>query len=105
VDGNTSTYWCASSGSFPQWLDVDLGSAKTLLNIKTNFYASETWKYKIEGSNDNSNWTMLADLTGSGINAQNTSDNVSGSYRYVRLTVTYGSVDWAAVREFQVYGN
>lgn len=103
VDGDNGTYWCASSGSFPQWIDVDLGSSQSLSQIQTIFYANETWYYKIEGSPNNSTWTTLADHTGSGINSQSQTDSVSGSYRYVRVTVTNASVDWAAIREIKIY--
>jgi hypothetical protein len=103
-DGNTGTWWCASSAAFPQWLKVNLGAAHPLANVETIFYASETWKYKVEGSNNDSTWTMLKDNT-AGIVTGDVTDSISGSYQYVRITVTYGSVDWAAIREFKVNGN
>ncbi|MCQ6558753.1 discoidin domain-containing protein [Paenibacillus mendelii] len=103
LDGDDSTYWCAADGTKPQWLHVDLGTSHKMNEVITKFYAIDSWKYKVEGSLDNSTWTTLADHTGSGINGQITSDPVSGSYRYVRITIT-GSVNWAAIRELQLFG-
>lgn len=114
VDGNTGTYWCASSGSFPQWIDVDLGSQQKLAFVKQITQVSEPqappwgaltrYYYKIEGSNDNTNWDLLVDKTGSGSAGQWYTDEARGMYRYVKLTIT-GSSDgnWAALSEFQVY--
>lgn len=104
LDGSTSTFWCASSGSFPQWLTVDLGDSYELTTSTVTFYASEIWKYTIEGSNDNSTWAMLLDNTSAGTNGQTASHGLEGSWRYVRITITYSSVDWAAIREFKLYG-
>lgn len=105
LDGNDATYWCASNGVFPQWLNVDLGSNNIISDIKTKFYANELWKYKIEGSKDNTNWTVLVDKTGTGVSAQDVDDHAGGVYRYVRITVTESGGDWAAIREFKVYGD
>jgi hypothetical protein len=102
VDNSSRTYWCAANGTFPQWLSVDLGVNTKLSLIQTKFYANEQWKYKIEGSEDNSNWSSLANHT-AGANGYFMNDTVRGNFRYVRLTVTGASVDWAAVREFTVF--
>lgn len=104
VDNAARSYWCASSGAFPQWLSVDLGKAYSLSAIQTGFYASETWKYKIEGSPSGSgDWSMLADRTGAGMEGYRMNDTVSGSFRYIRISVTGSSQDWAAIREFKVF--
>lgn len=104
VDGDDSTAWGASSGAWPQSLTVDLGAPYSLGNIETTFDANETWKYKLEGSTDNASWTTLVDNTASGVTAQDTYDKVAGSYRYVKLTITGSSYDWAGVDSLRVYG-
>ncbi len=104
VDNGARTYWCAASGTFPQWLSVDLGNAYSLSTIQTGFYATETWKYRIEGSlSGTGNWVLLTDKTGAGMDGYRMNDTVSGSFRYVRITVTGSSKDWAAIREFKVF--
>jgi hypothetical protein len=107
VDGDLATYWCASGGSFPQWLKVDLGSSSALGTIKQTFYDNDntTFYYKFEGSNDDTNYTVLADRTASGLLGQTFTETVSGSYRYVRMTVTNATnLHWASSKEFEVYG-
>jgi len=107
VDGILSTNWCPSSGSFPQWIKVDLGSSCSLNLIKQTFWTGNgaIFKYKIEGSNDDLNYTTLVDRTGTGVTSQVCNEAVSGSYRYVKLTITYVSDNnWASSKEFEVYG-
>jgi len=102
VDNSPRTYWCAANGTFPQWLSVDLGVNTKLSLIQTKFIASEQWKYRIDGSVDKTNWSLLANHS-DGTEGYLMNDTVSGNFRYIRLTVTGASVDWAAVREFSVF--
>ena len=108
VDGNVATGWVAANGSFPQWIVVDLGALSALSSVNITFVASDTWRYKIEGSNDNAfsdlMWTTLADHTSLGISGQTNSDNVTGTFRYLRVYVTNTGNNWAAINEFQVFG-
>ena len=104
VDNGARSYWCAASGTFPQWLSVDLGANHSLSTIVSEFYASETWNYRIEGSlTGTGGWTLLKDKTGTGMEGYRMIDTVSGSFRYVRITVTGSTRDWAALREFKVF--
>lgn len=103
IDGDADTYWCAADGAFPQWLTVDLGSAQTLSRATTAFFVNDTWKYTIEGSNDNVGWTLLADRSAAGVTAGQVADNLNGSYRYVRIKIVSGAANWAAIREFNLY--
>jgi len=102
VDNSPRTYWCAGNGTFPQWLSVDLGVNTALSSILTKFYANEQWKYKIEGSTDNTTWSTLASHTDGAV-GYFMKDSVNGNFRYIRITVTGATVDWAAIREFSVY--
>ena len=86
ADGNTSTYWCADGETLPQWITVDLGSDSLLSAVEQNFLDFDTWGFKLEGSLDNSSWTTLMDKT-AGVAGQCFVQNVTGIYRYVRLTV------------------
>ncbi len=106
VDGNVATLWCPTDGTFPQWLKVDLGSLYSLGTVKQRFHDDDnsTFYYKIEGSTDNTNWTVLADRTNTGRTGQTFEESVSGTYRYVRLTVTNATNShWASSDEFEVY--
>jgi hypothetical protein len=63
---------------------------------------------KVEVSNNNSNWTLVADKTASTSTTQTQADAFSASARYVRITVTgltTSPATWASFYEFRVFGN
>jgi hypothetical protein len=103
VDGRTDDFWSARDGTFPQWLMVDLGVPYNLESIKTIFYATELWKYKLQCSVDGARWTMLADNTSTGLWSQIMNDSVDATCRYIKIGVTGSTADWAAIREIEVY--
>ena len=104
ADGNTSTYWSANSDTFPQWMTVDLGSDSSLRVVEQNFVDFDTWKFKVEGSRDNVSWTPLMDRS-DGVVGQSFKQNVTGTYRYVRLTVLASAAKhWASSSELNVHG-
>ncbi|MCR4430911.1 MAG: S-layer homology domain-containing protein [Tepidanaerobacteraceae bacterium] len=108
-DGSTSTRWCASSGSTPQWWLVDLGTSSSIVGSQVIWESdSVAYKYKIESSDDYSNWTTLVDNTNN-TTAQQVQNDVfpEGSKgRFVRITITgkSSSSAWASFYEFKVYG-
>jgi hypothetical protein len=104
-DGSTATRWCALAGTFPQWWQVDLGANKILTKMDIAWYLSATrsYKYKIEVSTDNANYTLVADKT-TNTTFGDTSDTFSASARYVRVTVTGSSTGYASAYEFKVFG-
>lgn len=104
-DGNSDTRWAASSGSYPQWWKVDLGSTKNISKFVAIWFGTEgrTYKYKIEISNDDSNYTTIIDKTNNNISGK-TIDTFSSSARYVRITITGSTSGWASAYEFKVYG-
>lgn len=104
LDGNTSTYWVANSGALPQWLTVDLGRPHDVFAVEQDFKDQDTWRFKIEGSLDNQQWTTIADHT-DGIEGQSFHEPAHGTFRYVRMTLT-GSASgyWAASTSLKVLG-
>ena len=112
VDDNMGTAWIAKDAR-PQWITVDLGKVYRLDQTRwtsTNASHMVNYRYRIEASNDKSSWTMLADRSAEGVTTNDFCvDNVSGSYRYVRLTVTEilcdqdGTSHGTSVAEFQIY--
>ncbi|MCO7127900.1 family 43 glycosylhydrolase [Sporolactobacillus shoreicorticis] len=111
--------WNPSSAYMPvnvpfEW-QVDLQKNKKLSRIDISFVSyngSETYaQFQIYGSNDRSQWTLLKD------ESQNKttsfiSDDISGTYRYVKIAVSRvvnahngNAASWAAgFTEVQVYG-
>ncbi|HTZ44390.1 MAG TPA: discoidin domain-containing protein, partial [Jatrophihabitans sp.] len=101
VDGSTSTRW-ASAASDPQWLQVDLGSSRTVCQVGLN-WAAYASAYAIQASDDATNWTTLIS-TGATANALQ-SVAVTGHGRYLRM---YGTARGKAstgysLKEFQVF--
>ena len=98
IDGYVNTRWAASSGTYRQWWKIDLGSAKAVsgMDIKWFGSASRAYKYKIETSADNVNFTTVVDRT---LNTAfgDTSDNFTANARYFRVTVR--EVRGAGVRQ------
>ncbi len=110
VDGNQATYWESANNAFPQWIQADLGSAKTLSRIVLKLPA--TWESRTEtlavrGSTDGTAFTDLAAATGYAFAAGTNTVTipVTASTRYVRLNVT-ANTQWPAAQlsEFELYG-
>jgi F5/8 type C domain/Beta-1,3-glucanase/Putative Ig domain len=100
-DGNLGTRW-SSAFSDPQWLQVDLGSSKTICGVTLSWETAYGKAFQIQTSPDGTTWTSIfATTTGTGGTQALT---VSGTGRYVRMNGTargtqYGYSLW----EFDVY--
>ncbi|GHF59600.1 hypothetical protein GCM10018790_41900 [Kitasatospora xanthocidica] len=105
VDGSTATRWCANDGSTGHWLKVDLGSTRSLTGTRIAWELDQTnYRYKIEGSTDNSTWTTLADLTATTGTGQVQVAQFRTQARYVRVTVTGLPTNvYASIRNLEVY--
>ncbi len=82
TDGNTGTRW-SSAFSDPQWLEVDLGSSKSICQVVLDWEAAYATAFQIQTSTDNTNWTTIYSTT-SGTGGTQTL-NVTGSGRYLRM--------------------
>ncbi|MCL8017219.1 alpha-L-fucosidase [Streptomyces sp. AS02] len=105
VDGSTATRWSASNGSAGHWLKIDLGATTSLTGVRVAWELDATnYRYKIEGSTDNSTWTTLADRTDTTSTSQVQVAPFSAQARYIRVTVTgLPSGVWASIRNLEVY--
>ena len=113
TDGNTSTYWESSNNSFPQWLQVDLGAAKSFSRIVLDLPPATSWSTRtqtlsVQGSTDGSSFSTIVGSANYTFNPS-TGNTVtitfpSASYRYVRLNFT-ANTGWPAgqVSEVQVW--
>jgi hypothetical protein len=115
VDGNTSTYWESTDNDFPQWFQVDLGSATSISRIVMYLPPSSAWNTRtqtitIQGSTDGTNYTTLVPSQGYTFNPS-TGNTASITFtattvRYVKLTFT-ANTGWPAgqLSELQVYSS
>ena len=103
-DGSLATRWTASSGTYPQWWRVDLGSSQAVGKVVTDWYnaSARSYKYRIETSDNDVNYATVVDATGNAIQGQ-TIDTFTATARYVRITVTGSTAGWAAFWECKVY--
>ncbi|MEV6980170.1 penicillin acylase family protein [Sphaerisporangium sp. NPDC051017] len=102
VDGDPTTRW-ASASSDDQYLQVDLGSAKTVSRVVLRWEAAYAAAYAIQTSADGSTWTTVASTT----TGDGGVDNVTFSpatARYVRMKgVTRGTTYGYSLYELEVY--
>jgi hypothetical protein len=107
-DGDTSTRWCASDGSTPQWWMVDLASKFNLTGSEVMWeFDNRVYRYKIEVSEDKTNWKLVVDKTNNARRLQIQRDSFSAeAVRYLRITITSigSSNTWASFWEFSVFG-
>jgi Flp pilus assembly protein TadG len=115
VDGNTGTYWESTDNAFPQWFQVDLGSAKSISRLVMDLPPSTSWgartqTIQIQGSTDGTTYTTLVGATGYTFNPTTgntaTTTFTTANVRYVKLTFT-ANTGWPAgqLSELQVYGS
>ncbi len=107
-DGSASTRWCAADAGTGHWWKVDLGANHNLTGCEVVWEFARAYKYRIEVSSDNVNWTTAVNKTSNTDTSQTqTSSFTANSQRYVRITVTGGldSTHWASFYEFRVTGN
>ncbi|HEV2345224.1 MAG TPA: discoidin domain-containing protein [Actinocrinis sp.] len=104
VDGDPNTYWESTDNAFPQWIQVDLGSAKSIGSLTLTLPPSTSWGARtqtitVQGSTDGTNYTTIVGSTGYTFDpASNNSVSVtlpSTTTRYVKLTFT-ANTGWPA---------
>ncbi len=107
IDGieSSSNYWGTTSAlKLPQWLQLDLGSQRSICQTTTHFYDrdSRTYTYYIQVSVDGSNWnTVVSTKTGIGI-VTDTFNSVTA--RYVQIMMTGNTANLAAhIEEIKIY--
>ncbi|HEY0541782.1 MAG TPA: discoidin domain-containing protein, partial [Actinoallomurus sp.] len=103
VDGNLGTRW-SSGFSDPQWLQVDLGSTRSLCKVTLNWENAYATAFQVQVSTNASTWTTVYSTTTGTGGAQ--SLNVTGSGRYIRMYGTARTTQWGySLWEFQVNGS
>ncbi|SBT46056.1 discoidin domain-containing protein [Micromonospora narathiwatensis] len=100
VDGNLGTRW-SSAAADPQWIQVDLGSSRTICRVDLSWEAAYATAYQIQVSDNGSTWTTVYATTTSTGGTQTLT--VTGSGRYVRVYGTARATVWGySLWEFAV---
>ncbi|HEV7652908.1 MAG TPA: discoidin domain-containing protein [Actinophytocola sp.] len=102
VDGDAGTRW-SSAFADPQWIQVDLGTAAAVEEVRLSWEAAYARAFTVQVSSDATAWsTVYSTAAGTG-SAQTLA--VSATARYVRLQLTARATQYGySLWEFQVYG-
>ncbi|MER5652714.1 discoidin domain-containing protein [Streptomyces sp. NPDC002131] len=115
VDGNVDTYWESANSTFPQWLQVDLGSAMGVGRVVLTLPPAVAWAARsqtvsVQGSIDGASFGLLLGSVACAFDPA--SGNTAAltlpagtATRHVRLVFT-ANTGWPAgqVSEFRVFG-
>jgi hypothetical protein len=101
TDGNLGTRW-SSQFSDPQWLDVDLGTTRSICQVVLHWETAYGKAFQIQTSPDNATWTTIFSTT-TGTGGTQTV-NLSGTGRYIRMFGTVRGTQWGySLWEFDVF--
>ncbi|MFF4192169.1 discoidin domain-containing protein [Nonomuraea sp. NPDC001831] len=108
TDGDQATYWESANNAFPQWIQVDLGSAVSVNEVVLKL--PSTWEPRtqtltVQGGTEGSPLTTLSASAVRTFAPAATITFTAATVRYVRVTVT-ANTGWPAaqVSEFEVRG-
>lgn len=107
VDGDLNTIWNAGSGP-PQWIEVDLGEAKTVdeIDLVVSQFPDSQTTHRVWGkANEGDPYTLLHEFDGFTVDAQVLQYVLptDQQLRYIKIETTASS-SWVAWREIEVYG-
>jgi hypothetical protein len=113
TDADQNTYWESANNAFPQWVQVDLGSAQSASRVVLTLpagWGARNETLSLQGSTDGSNFSTVKASASYAFNpsANNTVTITfpATTQRYLRLNVTANS-GWAAgqISGFQVWNS
>ncbi|MFD7026847.1 family 20 glycosylhydrolase [Streptomyces sp. NPDC059917] len=104
TDGDPASRW-SSAYADPQWLQVDLGSTRSVDRVVLRWEAAYGKSFQIQLSDDGATW-RTAYTTTSGAGGVQDLVGLSGSGRYIRMYGTQrGTAYGYSLYEFEVYGD
>jgi hypothetical protein len=109
-DGDPQTCWRADDEpeDGPEWWQVDLQRPFDLSGCQIRWpFDGKRYRYKVEGSTDRKNWSVLSDQTNATATSQvhDLKFQKAGQVRYLKITVTgFDEGCWASICEVKVFG-
>lgn len=116
ADEQCKTFWMAERNGSGEWLQLDLGAPATVYAVQVNYhdYQSNLYgripglrhRYRVEGSLDGTEWTMLADRTESYRDTPNDYVEVERPtrVRYIRYVNGEVPTPHLALSDLRVFG-
>ncbi|GIT78758.1 hypothetical protein LLS1_04270 [Leifsonia sp. LS1] len=109
TDGNMTTRWIADRTGSPDtsWLQVDLGSVRSIGAVRMFWESSYASQYKIQVSDDGKTWTDAYVTPTAGSDGATDLVGVSATGRYVRMQTVKRALTSYGVSlfEFEVFGD
>ena len=107
TDTDQNTYWESANNAFPQWVQVDLGSAQSAGRVVLQLPASwgaRNQTLSVQGSTDGSAWTTVVPSATYSFSPTATITFPPTTQRYFRLNIT-ANTGWPAgqLSTFQVW--
>ncbi|MCR8657367.1 galactose-binding domain-containing protein [Paenibacillus endoradicis] len=112
-DNNHSTYWESTNNAFPQWVQIDLGSSKSIDQIALKLptgWETRTQTLVVQGSSDGSTYFDIINSATYTFNPSINNNTVTIDFsatntRFVLLNMT-ANTGWPAAQlsEFEIYG-
>ena len=107
TDGRLDTRWCADGGQINEWVTVDLGEPIDVKNLRLHWERREgsAYRYTVEASADNQQWTTIVDESKSESKDGIRSHAVDApGTRYLKTTFLGCSTNgWGSIWEFEAY--
>jgi xylan 1,4-beta-xylosidase len=100
--------WKAADNSFPQTLEIDLGSVQKISRVMTQFeFASYYYQYLLEYSTNGKKWAVYADRSDNRVSGSPMIDDKEVEARFLRLKVLGAEKTgiYAAVWNIKAYGS
>jgi hypothetical protein len=111
TDGNQASYWESANNAFPQWVQVDLGSARSASRVVLQLpsgWGARTETLSLLGSTDGSSFSTLKASAAYAFDPASSNTVTlafaASTQRYFRVNITANS-GWPAgqISEFQVW--
>ncbi|MEU4398233.1 RICIN domain-containing protein [Micromonospora orduensis] len=104
TDGNANTRW-SSGYSDIQWLQVDLGTSRTITEVKLSWEAAYAKAFQIQTSTNGTSWSTIYSTT-AGTGGVQDLTGLTGSGRYLRIYTTARGTGYGySLRSLQAYGS
>ncbi len=106
IDGDRQTRWCASGGAYPQFLQLQFDSAKTIDGITIDWEFDDAYQYKVLGSIDGKAWKVLSDQTkNERVSPFSETWPLAKDIKFIRIdAVGSRRGGWCSIREIKVSG-
>lgn len=116
IDGDYNTYWCASDGTLPQTITLDMKESVSIREINLAFFTygenpMKSVSFSLEGSLDGDSWSKIYQANEEKTISYQGRDLVritkDVTYRYLKLSVESlmgeSYANWATLAEWSVY--